>query len=100
MVYTVGACACCYSNTNFVVVAMVVSHGVTEVSCYSVTWSFLTCRCLQRAHRSWYGTFTWTIWVCVCLCMQSVLWQNGWLDPDAVWGGEWGRAWYECIRFW
>jgi len=27
-------------------------------------------------------------------------WQHGWLDPDAVWGGEWGRAWYECIRFW
>jgi len=27
-------------------------------------------------------------------------WQHGWLDPDAVWGGEWGRAWYGCIRFW
>jgi len=24
----------------------------------------------------------------VCLSVRSVLWQNGWLDPDAVWGGE------------
>jgi len=31
----------------------------------------------------------------VCLCPQSVLWQNGWLDLDAIWGDEWGRAWYE-----
>jgi len=22
------------------------------------------------------------------------------MDPDAVWGGEWGRARYGCIRFW
>jgi len=22
--------------------------------------------------------------------LESVLWQNGWLDPDAVWDGEWG----------
>ena len=29
-----------------------------------------------------------------------VLWQNGWLDLDAVWGGEWGRARKGCIRFW
>jgi len=29
-----------------------------------------------------------------------VLWQNGWLDPDTVWGGEWSRARYGCIRFW
>jgi len=36
----------------------------------------------------------------VCLYPESVLWQNGWLNPDAVWGGEWGRAWYGCIRFW
>jgi len=30
---------------------------------------------------------------------KSELWQNGWLDPDAVLGGEWGRAWYGCIKF-
>jgi len=31
---------------------------------------------------------------CVCLhvCPESVLWQNGWLDPDAVWDGEWSRS--------
>ena len=32
----------------------------------------------------------------VCTCEQ---WQRGWLNLDAVWGGEWGRAWYGCIRF-
>jgi len=27
------------------------------------------------------------------------LWQNGWMDPDAVWGGEWGRSTRNvCIR--
>jgi len=30
--------------------------------------------------------------VCLCVCLESVLWQNGRLDPDAVWGGEWGRS--------
>jgi len=34
------------------------------------------------------------------VCPESVLWRNGWLDLDAVWAGEWGRAWYRCIRFW
>jgi len=28
----------------------------------------------------------------VCLGPESVLWQNGWMDPDAVWGGECGRS--------
>jgi len=28
----------------------------------------------------------------LCLCPESVLWQNGRLDPDAVWDGEWGRS--------
>jgi len=27
------------------------------------------------------------------------LWQNSWLDPDAVWGDEWGRAWYGVLNF-
>jgi len=27
-------------------------------------------------------------------------WQHGWLDLDAVCDGEWGRAWYGCVRFW
>jgi len=33
----------------------------------------------------------------VLTCEQ---WWLGWLDWDAVWGGEWGRARYGCIRFW
>ena len=38
----------------------------------------------------------------VCLAHLSVrkseLWQNSWLDPDAVWGGERGRSSDGCIR--
>jgi len=34
--------------------------------------------------------------VCVCVslsvCLESVLWQNGLLDQDAVWDDEWGRS--------
>jgi len=30
--------------------------------------------------------------VSLSVCLESVLWQNGWMDPDAVWGGEWGRS--------
>jgi len=30
---------------------------------------------------------------------QSVLWHNGWLDPDAVWDGEWGQMRGGCIRW-
>ena len=32
--------------------------------------------------------------LCVCLfvCPESVLWQNGCLNPDAIWGGDWGRS--------
>jgi len=26
------------------------------------------------------------------VCPESVLWQNGPLDPDAVWGGEWDQS--------
>jgi len=45
--------------------------------------------------------------VCVCVsrsvgrsvCPESVLWQNGCLDPDAVWDGEWGRSRDGCIRW-
>jgi len=39
---------------------------------------------------SCYGIFAWTICVClsVCVCPQSLLWQNGWLDTDTVSGGD------------
>jgi len=29
----------------------------------------------------------------LCVCLESVLWQNGRVDPDAVWNDEWvGRG--------
>jgi len=30
---------------------------------------------------------------------ESVLWQNDWLDLDALWDGEWGRSRDGCIRW-
>ena len=33
-----------------------------------------------------------SVYVCLCVglsvCPESVLWQNGWYDPDAIWDGE------------
>jgi len=37
--------------------------------------------------------------VCLSVCLESVLWQNGRLYLDAVWGGEWGRSRDGCIRY-
>ena len=37
--------------------------------------------------------------VCVSACPESVLWQNGWVDPDAVSGAEWCRSRDGCIRW-
>ena len=31
--------------------------------------------------------------------LQSVLWQNGRADPDAIWDGEWGRLRDGYIRW-
>ena len=39
-----------------------------------------------------------SVCVSVSLCPESILWQNGWLDPDSVWGGERGWSRDECIR--
>jgi len=36
--------------------------------------------------------------VCLSVCPESVLWKNGWVDPDAVQGGEWGGSRHGCIR--
>jgi len=36
--------------------------------------------------------------VCLSVCPEVFLWQNFRLDPDAVWGGEWGRSRDGCIR--
>ena len=37
--------------------------------------------------------------VCLSVGPESVLWQNGWLDPDGVLGGEWDRSRDGCIRW-
>jgi len=41
--------------------------------------------------------------VCVSVgrsvCPESVLWQNGWLAPNAVWDGKWGRPRHSCISW-
>jgi len=30
---------------------------------------------------------------------KGVLWQNGWVDPDAIWDREWGQSNDGCIRW-
>jgi len=30
--------------------------------------------------------------MCWSVCPEGALWQNGWLDLDAIWSGEWGRS--------
>ena len=37
--------------------------------------------------------------VCASVCPESVLWRNSWLDPDAIWDGEWGWPRHWCIRW-
>jgi len=37
--------------------------------------------------------------MCLSVCPESVLWQNGWLDLDDVWGGEWGWSRVWCITW-
>ena len=57
-------------------------------------------------YRSLSGERNWLMWqnirldylsVCWSVCLQNVLWQNGWVDPYAVWDGEWGRSSDGCI---
>jgi len=33
------------------------------------------------------------------VCPVGEWWKNGWLDLDAVWGGEWGWSRDGCIRW-
>jgi len=43
----------------------------------------------------WYRTVAWThVSVCLSVCqsVQSVQWQNGRMDLDAIWGGECGQS--------
>ena len=57
----------------------------------------LTINKIERMH-SWCTTVAYPI--CLSVCPESVLWQNGLMDSDAVWtlGGEWGRSRDGCIR--
>jgi len=43
-----------------------------------------------------YRSVCLSVWRFVCL--QIVLWQNGWVDPDTVWDGEWVWSRNGCIR--
>ena len=78
-----------HNHTIFCVMALciIMQNFAIEI------WQFLACRSLSAwwAERSCYGTFAWPS-VCQSvgqsLCLQSVLWQNGWLYLDAVWVGE------------
>jgi len=52
--------------------------------------------------RYWNRTFAYASVgpsVCRSVCLESVLWQNGWLDLVAVWVSEWGLSRDECIRW-
>jgi len=33
------------------------------------------------------------------LHLESLLWQNGLLDPGAIWDGEWGRSRDKCVTW-
>ena len=44
--------------------------------------------------RSWNRVVAYPI--CRSVGLESVLWQNGWLDPVAISGSYWGRS--VCIR--
>jgi len=35
----------------------------------------------------------------VSVSLESVLWQNGCMDPDAIWDGEWGWSRHGYIRW-
>jgi len=41
---------------------------------------------VDYSHWALLPTICWS--VCVCVCLSSALWQNGWLDMYAVWDGR------------
>jgi len=57
----------------------------------------ISCVTLYQASVS--GLCDRTCWsVCACRSVHSVLWQNGWVDRDAIWDGEWGQSRDGCIK--
>jgi len=76
-----------------------------EIAIISMLLSISIIEC----EHSWYTIVSYPICQSLCLSVsqsvslpvgpESVLWQHGWLDPDTIWGGEWGRSRDGCIRW-
>jgi len=81
-----------YRELRVVVVVVVVVSASLSISIASGALMLQTC-CLDHL------CVCVCVFVCVCVCPESVLWQNGWLDPNAIWGGERGRLRNGCIRW-
>ena len=66
-----------------------------ESHCIIISAS-LTINVIERKRSSY-----WLVAYPLCRSVgpESVLWQHGWLDLDAVLGGEWGRPRDVCIRW-
>jgi len=61
---------------------------------------------LQRGtYRKWHALYRMVMWSMTSRDPEgskswpSYIWQNGWLDPDAVWGGRCSRWRDGCIRW-
>jgi len=54
-------------------------------------------KCIVSACYMYLWYVGWS--VCRSVCSESVLWQNGWLDLDAIWDDEWGRPRDGCIKW-
>jgi len=67
---------------------LIVVYASLYISIASEALMLRTC-CLARL----------CVCLCVCLsvCPESELWQNGWMDADAVWSGEW---WVGSVERW
>ena len=81
-------------------------HLRQSIHCIGVTvlflYLFFSCVAVYQASISGLCDGTCrsvSLSVCWSVCPQSVLWQNGWVDLDAVWDGEWGRSTDGCIRW-
>jgi len=76
-----------YDSVALAVAQCVSVHLSVHVALYqySRTWALLEWN-FRTSHLS----------VCWFVCLECALRQNGWLDPDAVWGGEWCRSWDRC----
>jgi len=72
-----------YRSTKFGWIDASVSVSLSSMSAHSTQHSLGPSACFSLGQS---------------VCRSVGLWQNGWADPDAVWGGEWCRSRDECIR--